>query len=133
MPQISVQSVTCGTCWMSGSDPRGQLPGLTESAANVLVADTFRHDAFRGLVVGSNFSIHVTLQNLCAPGSKTRKTPYPTKNPFTRIFLLVSSPIYTYELGPWLGFTLMTQCLPVLHLGGYLNDDYPPLCSAIIL
>lgn len=32
------------------------------------------------------------------PGSKTRKIPYPTKNPFTWIFLLVSCPNYTYEV-----------------------------------
>lgn len=31
-------------------------------------------------------------------GSKTRKIPYPTKNPFTWIFLLVSCPNYTYEV-----------------------------------
>ncbi|XP_042559479.1 trans-2,3-enoyl-CoA reductase b isoform X1 [Clupea harengus] len=60
-----------------------------------------------------NFSIHIALRNLRPPGSKTRKIPYPTKNPFTWIFLLVSCPNYTYELGSWLGFTLMTQCLPV--------------------
>lgn len=34
----------------------------------------------------------------CAPGSKTRKIPYPTKNPFTWLFLLVSCPNYTYEV-----------------------------------
>lgn len=32
------------------------------------------------------------------PGSKTRKIPYPTKNPFTWLFLLVSCPNYTYEV-----------------------------------
>lgn len=31
-------------------------------------------------------------------GSKTRKIPYPTKNPFTWLFLLVSCPNYTYEV-----------------------------------
>lgn len=34
----------------------------------------------------------------CLPGSKTRKIPYPTKNPFTWLFLLVSCPNYTYEV-----------------------------------
>lgn len=34
----------------------------------------------------------------CMPGSKTRKIPYPTKNPFTWLFLLVSCPNYTYEV-----------------------------------
>ena len=32
-------------------------------------------------------------------GSKTRKIPYPTRNPFTWLFLLVSCPNYTYEVG----------------------------------
>lgn len=153
----------------------------------------------------------------CFPlGSKTRKIPYPTKNPFTWIFLLVSCPNYTYEvtrepiccvdildrnrsikphdilihtnfskgcifsnerdrtsvsqtplaallwfacvtplslllqLGAWLGFTLMTQCLPVAFFTlvgfiqmtvwakgkhrSYLKEfrDYPPLRSPIL-
>ncbi|XP_036965953.1 trans-2,3-enoyl-CoA reductase b isoform X2 [Acanthopagrus latus] len=97
-----------------------------------------------------NFSIHVALRNLRPPGSKTRKIPYPTKNPFTWIFLLVSCPNYTYELGSWLGFTLMTQCLPVAFFTlvgfiqmtvwakgkhrSYLKEfrDYPPLRSPIL-
>ncbi|KAG8015210.1 Very-long-chain enoyl-CoA reductase [Nibea albiflora] len=84
------------------------------------------------------------------PSSKTRKIPYPTKNPFTWIFLLVSCPNYTYELGSWLGFTLMTQCLPVAFFTlvgfiqmtvwakgkhrSYLKEfrDYPPLRSPIL-
>lgn len=41
-----------------------------------------------------NFHSPTTLN----PGSKTRKIPYPTKNPFTWIFLLVSCPNYTYEV-----------------------------------
>uniref|UniRef100_A0A4W4G332 Steroid 5-alpha reductase C-terminal domain-containing protein n=1 Tax=Electrophorus electricus TaxID=8005 RepID=A0A4W4G332_ELEEL len=60
-----------------------------------------------------NFSIHVTLRNLRPPGAKTKKIPYPTKNPFTWIFAVVSCPNYTYEVGSWLGFTVMTQCIPV--------------------
>ncbi|XP_051572446.1 very-long-chain enoyl-CoA reductase-like [Myxocyprinus asiaticus] len=61
-----------------------------------------------------NFSIHIVLRNLKQPGSKMKKIPYPTKNPFTWIFALVTCPNYTYEVGSWLGFTLMTQCVPVL-------------------
>uniref|UniRef100_A0A671ME65 Very-long-chain enoyl-CoA reductase-like n=1 Tax=Sinocyclocheilus anshuiensis TaxID=1608454 RepID=A0A671ME65_9TELE len=61
-----------------------------------------------------SFSIHMALRNLKLPGCKTKKIPYPTKNPFTWIFALVSCPNYTYEMGSWLGFTLMTQCVPVL-------------------
>lgn len=97
-----------------------------------------------------NFSIHIALRNLRPPGSKTRKIPYPTKNPFTWIFLLVSCPNYTYELGSWLGFTLMTQCLPVAFFTlvgfiqmtvwakgkhrSYLKEfrDYPALRSPIL-
>ncbi|KAJ8283499.1 hypothetical protein COCON_G00023490 [Conger conger] len=97
-----------------------------------------------------NFSIHIALRNLRPPGSKTRKIPYPTKNPFTWIFLLVSCPNYTYELGSWLGFTLMTQCVPVAFFTlvgfvqmtvwakgkhrSYLKEfrDYPALRSPIV-
>ncbi|NXP74725.1 TECR reductase, partial [Ramphastos sulfuratus] len=83
-------------------------------------------------------------------GSKARKIPYPTRNPFTWLFLLVSCPNYTYEVGSWIGFTIMTQCLPVALFSlvgfvqmaiwaqgkhrSYLRDfrDYPPLRSPIV-
>ncbi|XP_053462735.1 trans-2,3-enoyl-CoA reductase-like isoform X1 [Nycticebus coucang] len=39
--------------------------------------------------------------------------PSPNYNPFTWIFFLVSCPNYTYELGAWISFTVMTQTLPV--------------------
>nr|XP_033780281.1 very-long-chain enoyl-CoA reductase isoform X1 [Geotrypetes seraphini] len=97
-----------------------------------------------------NFSIHIALRNLRPAGSKTRKIPFPTKNPFTWLFLLVSCPNYTYEVGSWLGFAIMTQCLPValFTLVGFIQmtiwakgkhrsylkefRDYPPLRSPII-
>uniref|UniRef100_A0A663DX32 Trans-2,3-enoyl-CoA reductase n=1 Tax=Aquila chrysaetos chrysaetos TaxID=223781 RepID=A0A663DX32_AQUCH len=97
-----------------------------------------------------NFSIHVALRNLRPAGSKTRKIPYPTRNPFTWLFLLVSCPNYTYEVGSWIGFTIMTQCLPVALFSlvgfvqmaiwaqgkhrSYLREfrDYPPLRSPIV-
>ncbi|XP_078285741.1 trans-2,3-enoyl-CoA reductase b [Rhinoraja longicauda] len=97
-----------------------------------------------------NFSIHVALRNLRPAGSKTRRIPFPTKNPFTWLFLVVSCPNYTYEVGSWIGFTIMTQCLPVgmFTLVGfiqmaiwanskhrsYLKDfrDYPPLRTPIV-
>lgn len=59
-----------------------------------------------------NFSIHVALRDLRPPGSKERKIPYPTDNPFTKLFNLVSCPNYTYEFFSWFFFTVMTQCLP---------------------
>ncbi|KAG9351081.1 hypothetical protein JZ751_024971 [Albula glossodonta] len=60
-----------------------------------------------------NFSIHLALNNLRCEGSRARKIPYPTKNPFTWLFFFVSCPNYTYEVGAWLSFTVMTQCVPV--------------------
>nr|XP_006114208.1 very-long-chain enoyl-CoA reductase-like [Pelodiscus sinensis] len=60
-----------------------------------------------------NFSIHITLSDLRRHGSKIRKIPYPTKNPFTWLFFFVSCPNYTYEVGAWISFTIMTQCVPV--------------------
>ncbi|KAJ8376091.1 hypothetical protein SKAU_G00066710 [Synaphobranchus kaupii] len=60
-----------------------------------------------------NFSINLALNNLRSEGSRLRKIPYPTKNPFTWLFFFVSCPNYTYEVGAWLSFTVMTQCVPV--------------------
>uniref|UniRef100_A0A3Q3N210 Very-long-chain enoyl-CoA reductase n=1 Tax=Mastacembelus armatus TaxID=205130 RepID=A0A3Q3N210_9TELE len=83
-------------------------------------------------------------------GSKAKKIPYPTKNPFTWMFWLVSCPNYTYELGSWIGFTVMTQCVPVAFFTlvafiqmtvwakgkhrSYLKEfrDYPSLRSSIL-
>lgn len=59
-----------------------------------------------------NFSIHYSLRNLRPAGSTVRKIPIATSNPFTFLFNWVSCPNYTYEFGAWLGFTIMTQCLP---------------------
>ena len=59
-----------------------------------------------------NFSIHLALRNLRPPGTKERRIPYPTSNPLTGLFSLVSCPNYTYEIGSWVAFTVMTQCLP---------------------
>ncbi|XP_069554082.1 very-long-chain enoyl-CoA reductase [Brachyistius frenatus] len=97
-----------------------------------------------------NFSIHLTLNNLKAEGSNVRKFPMPTKNPFTWLFFFVSCPNYTYEVGAWVSFTIMTQCLPVAFytLLGFIQmtiwakgkhraysrefKDYPSLRVAII-
>lgn len=59
-----------------------------------------------------NLSIHVALRNLRPAGSTVRKIPVPTSNPFTSLFDYVSCPNYTYEIGSWLAFTVMTSCLP---------------------
>ncbi|XP_071118142.1 very-long-chain enoyl-CoA reductase-like [Haliotis cracherodii] len=59
-----------------------------------------------------NLSIHLALRNLRPAGSKVRRIPYPTANPFTWLFGFVSCPNYTYETMAWVGFTVMTQCLP---------------------
>ncbi|CAH1775030.1 unnamed protein product [Owenia fusiformis] len=61
-----------------------------------------------------NFSIHVNLRNLRPPGTKARRIPYPSSNPFTMLFKFVSCPNYTYEAGAWISFSIMTQCLPAL-------------------
>ncbi|MFH4973503.1 hypothetical protein AB6A40_000212 [Gnathostoma spinigerum] len=61
-----------------------------------------------------NLSIHLLLRNLRPPGTKIRKVPIPNKNPLTKLFLLVSCPNYTYEVGSWIAFSIMTQSLPAL-------------------
>ncbi|KAM6976587.1 very-long-chain enoyl-CoA reductase [Aplochiton taeniatus] len=60
-----------------------------------------------------NFSVHLAINNLRGDGSKSKKFPHPTKNPFTWLFFFVSCPNYTYEVGAWVGLSVMTQCLPV--------------------
>ncbi|XP_051538710.1 very-long-chain enoyl-CoA reductase isoform X2 [Myxocyprinus asiaticus] len=50
---------------------------------------------------------------LCEAGPKCRKFPHPSKNPFTWLFFFVSCPNYTYEVGAWVGLSIMTQCVPV--------------------
>ena len=59
-----------------------------------------------------NLSIHVLQRNLRPAGSKVRKIPFPDSNPLTSLFHLVSCPNYTYEIGSWIAFTVMTQSLP---------------------
>lgn len=59
-----------------------------------------------------NLSIHLALRDLRPPGTKDRKIPYPTANPFTFLFRFVSCPNYSYEVYAWAAFTVMTQCLP---------------------
>merc|ERR1711892_600730 len=60
-----------------------------------------------------NFTIHVLLRNLRPAGSKERKIPYPNSNPLSQMQGLVSCPNYTYEIGAWISFSIMTSCLPV--------------------
>ena len=93
-----------------------------------------------------NLSIHLAFKNLRPAGTKGEKTkmkhliekekhvdfnliserkiPYPTSNPFTGLFSLVSCPNYTYEIGAWVAFTIMTQCIP----GNFLSIPEIPLC-----
>lgn len=58
-----------------------------------------------------NFSIHMALRDLRPAGSKERKIPYSTSNPFTFLFNFVSCPNYTYEIYSWISFTILTQTL----------------------
>lgn len=97
-----------------------------------------------------NLSIHLLLRDLRPAGSTVRKIPQPNGNPLTNLFDLVSCPNYTYEVGAWLGYTLMSGCLPALlftlagfyqmsvwALGKHRNykrefQDYPKKRKAII-
>ncbi|XP_019880340.1 probable very-long-chain enoyl-CoA reductase art-1 [Aethina tumida] len=64
-----------------------------------------------------NLSIHLLLRDLRPPGTTVRKIPMPNSNPLTSLFNFVSCPNYTYEFGAWLGFTLLTSCLPAAMFG----------------
>ncbi|XP_071663947.1 trans-2,3-enoyl-CoA reductase-like isoform X3 [Patagioenas fasciata] len=67
--------------------------------------------AFLMCEAGNHF-INVALAHQNHSGGKAC-FPSPTYNPFTWLFLLVSCPNYTYEVGSWISFTVMTQTLPV--------------------
>ncbi|EFN86629.1 very-long-chain enoyl-CoA reductase [Harpegnathos saltator] len=58
-----------------------------------------------------NFFVHLSLRDLRPPGTTVRKIPMPSSL-FTALFEVVSCPNYTYEIISWIGFTVMTSCLP---------------------
>ncbi|MFT7808251.1 very-long-chain enoyl-CoA reductase-like isoform X1 [Arapaima gigas] len=102
------------------------------------------------LCEAGNFSINLALNNIKSDGDRSGRIPYPTRNPFTWLFFFVSCPNYTYQVGTWIGFTIMTQCVPValFTLVGFVQmtiwargrhnmylrqfKDYPSLRMAII-
>ncbi|XP_020957040.1 trans-2,3-enoyl-CoA reductase-like isoform X2 [Sus scrofa] len=73
---------------------------ITVSAINFLICEA-----------GNHF-INVMLAHPNHTGSNAC-FPSPNYNPFTWMFFLVSCPNYTYEIGSWISFTVMTQTLPV--------------------
>uniref|UniRef100_A0A3B1IJQ9 Trans-2,3-enoyl-CoA reductase-like n=1 Tax=Astyanax mexicanus TaxID=7994 RepID=A0A3B1IJQ9_ASTMX len=75
------------------------------------------------LCEAGNFSIHYSLNSLLGEGPKCRRFPHPSKNPFTWLFFFVSCPNYTYEVGVWVSFSIMTQCVPVLQEEPVLDED----------
>ncbi|KAM6949002.1 very-long-chain enoyl-CoA reductase-like isoform 2-T2 [Aplochiton taeniatus] len=103
-----------------------------------------------GLCEVGNFSIHLTLNHLGCNGLRPKSIPYPNRNPFTWLFFFVSCPNYTYEVGTWISFSVMTQCVPVAIFAfiGFIQmtiwarekhaiytrefSDYPDLRSAIV-
>ena len=60
-----------------------------------------------------NLSCHLALRWLRPPGSTVRRIPHPhAALPPTLLFNWVSCPNYTFEVGAWVSFSVMTQCLP---------------------
>ncbi|KAJ8926832.1 hypothetical protein NQ314_020682 [Rhamnusium bicolor] len=59
-----------------------------------------------------NFACHLGLMKLRPAGSTVRKIPVRFRCPFSWLFDIVSCPNYTYEVGAWIGFTLLTSCVP---------------------
>ncbi|XP_033738774.1 very-long-chain enoyl-CoA reductase-like [Pecten maximus] len=74
------------------------------------------YSALAGFIFGElgNFSIHMAFRSLRPPGTKERRIPRATSNPFTTMFNFVSCPNYTYEVVSWISFSVMTQCFPAL-------------------
>uniref|UniRef100_A0A8C6YVV3 Trans-2,3-enoyl-CoA reductase-like n=1 Tax=Nothoprocta perdicaria TaxID=30464 RepID=A0A8C6YVV3_NOTPE len=75
------------------------------------IAYYINHPRFSPMCEAGNHFINVALAQQNHSGSKPC-FPSPTYNPFTWLFLLVSCPNYTYEVGSWISFTVMTQTLP---------------------
>ncbi|EAX05533.1 hCG2038358, partial [Homo sapiens] len=73
---------------------------ITVSAINFLICEAGNH--FINVMLSHP---NHTGNNACFPS--------PNYNPFTWMFFLVSCPNYTYEIGSWISFTVMTQTLPV--------------------
>ncbi|XP_031639693.1 probable very-long-chain enoyl-CoA reductase art-1 [Contarinia nasturtii] len=59
-----------------------------------------------------NLATHIALRNLRPPGTRVRKIPVPDWNPLTNLFNYVSCPNYTYEVGSWICFSILTNCIP---------------------
>lgn len=59
-----------------------------------------------------NLSTHLLFRNLRPAGTTVRKIPKPDGNSFNFLFNYVSCPNYTYEVAAWIGFSIMTSCLP---------------------
>ncbi|XP_019874893.1 probable very-long-chain enoyl-CoA reductase art-1 [Aethina tumida] len=59
-----------------------------------------------------NLSIHFLQRDFRRSRKNIREVPNPNENPFTKLYHVVSSPNYTYEFITWVGFAVMTSCLP---------------------
>ena len=79
-----------------------------------------------------NFCIHKALRDLRPAGSKVRKIPLPTLNPFTWLFRFVSCPNYSYEVCSWICFTGRLLCLSILLLSLLLLSSIIYFISSII-
>uniref|UniRef100_A0A8C8ZST3 Trans-2,3-enoyl-CoA reductase-like n=1 Tax=Prolemur simus TaxID=1328070 RepID=A0A8C8ZST3_PROSS len=73
---------------------------VTVSAISFLICEAGNH--FINVMLSHPYH---TGNNACFPS--------PNYNPFSWMFFLVSCPNYTYEIGSWISFTVMTQTLPV--------------------
>ncbi|KAG8504966.1 Trans-2,3-enoyl-CoA reductase-like, partial [Galemys pyrenaicus] len=70
------------------------------------------HSIHHHICEAGNHFINVVLSHPNHTGNSAC-FPSPNYNPFTWMFFLVSCPNYTYEIGSWISFTVMTQTLPV--------------------
>ncbi|XP_078533716.1 trans-2,3-enoyl-CoA reductase-like isoform X3 [Lissotriton helveticus] len=83
----------------------GDLPLVSPTTSIIL-------DIHLRVCEAGNHIMNVALVHQSVPGSRAC-FPSPTYNPFTWLSLFVTCPNYTYEIGSWVSFTIMTQTLPV--------------------
>ncbi|KAI4885365.1 hypothetical protein NFI96_029636, partial [Prochilodus magdalenae] len=114
-----VDSISTGAIGNSGGTPNGSLPAISVQTGHsgqqwcALGSVVWGVRSLKARTFLSNPRLDSMLSPVWFAGPKCRRFPHPSKNPFTWLFFFVSCPNYTYEVGVWVSFSIMTQCVPV--------------------